>query len=187
MPQSWFQDLIDDESPRPPWGRIAATFVGGVRAAGAGASQSIDQLMQWASYLTRNAPVEWGPTVAKNGTCAAKGCDGHAVTDCVVCGTVVCLAHGFISHHAELICSGCVLRAAQGDSGVDIDRHRALAVLGLDEKATPGDITDAQRRIARTFHPDKARSDTDRAEFARVTRDANAAAELLRRGRRRAA
>jgi hypothetical protein len=69
-------------------------------------SRVFEQLGQWMGHLSRNATLQWGPNLLDPYLCAF--CDEDAVTQCVVCESPACLAHGLINHRADLVCEECV-------------------------------------------------------------------------------
>lgn len=66
-------------------------------------------------------------------------------------------------------------------------RARHLSVLGLGEDATPNDVKEAYRRLARANHPDRAKTDEQRKARERKLKELNDAYERLVKRQRTAA
>lgn len=74
-------------------------------------SRVFEQVGQWMGHLSRNAAIHWGPNLLDPYECAF--CESDAVSECVVCKDPVCVAHGMISHRADLVCEGCVAKMVE--------------------------------------------------------------------------
>jgi hypothetical protein len=156
----------------------------------------MDQLGQWMGHLSRNATIHWGPSLIDPVDCSF--CDEDAVTDCIVCGDAVCLAHSHISHRAEAICDECVEFASRAKekkekkhkkqrrraapppgNASDSQVAQALAILGLSPGASWEDVQGAYRAAARANHPDRFQG-TQREQAEGRLKNINAAFNVLK-------
>jgi hypothetical protein len=196
-------DFINDfmgSSKQPPWGRIAASFLGGAQMA---TSKVSDQVLQWGALLVRNAAPRWAPLAVKNMFCAFDECRAQALVPCAACGNAFCLAHSMLSHHAEGICEGCALELVQSKRGVRDARQQrqqasaaapkkdetaaAFRALRLPKTASWDEIKSAYKKLCVKHNADKPQSGASRAKNTERLKEINAAYAVLRNAHEKAA
>ena len=155
----------------------------------------MDQLGQWMGHLTRNATIHWGPSLIDPAECSF--CDEDAVTDCIVCGDPVCLAHAHVSHRAEAICDECVefaskarekkekkqkrqnRRASPPRNPAESQVAQAFAILGVSPGAPWEEVQSAYKSAAKANHPDRFQG-TQREQAEGRLKNINAAFNILK-------
>ncbi len=184
------------ESPDPPWGRIAASFTGGVQERG---GRFLEHLTQWGAILSRNAATKWGTRAAMPSRCQHdQPCDLEGLAQCLICGKTHCLAHSFVNHQADAVCFKCARAAgartqqprgaAWGRGNVADEAEReACRVLGVQRGVSAEQIEAAYRALARKHHPDRARDEESRLDAELKLRELNLAREVLLKGAEAAA
>jgi hypothetical protein len=178
-------------------GPIAQIFMQGFQTFAGPHKHVFDQLSQFATHFSRNAVQKWTRAGVPRGTqCVMEGCEGEAVLTCMSCGQPACLAHIHLSHRAEGVCDGCVREllklkgktwGADGQqgganprepSGAEIRAaHRKLGVgmdVGWDK------VRAAHRFMAAKYHPDRAKNEVERQKSEKVSKEINAAFEMLK-------
>lgn len=186
-----FDELFGQETP--PWGRIAATFMGGLNGLQEGnpsSSKVLEQLLRWASVLTGNATLRWSKNAMTFSFCSHPGCEAHALVDCAGCEEKFCLAHSMVSHHAEAICEQCAIECVR-EKRTQRARIRsirdseqkivdALRALRLPRKVTWAEVQAQYKKLAVKHHPDRAKSANGRARCEQRMRDINGAYAFLK-------
>lgn len=179
MPKAWWTDLF---------GAVArAAEAHGDSDAEHGfkpsAYQRIGQhLSAWVQHFSA-ATQNWLPNLIDMHECDF--CEAEALTQCIACGSRVCLAHAHVSYRAEAICDECVQfaidakrtkkqkkkprRAAPTSTAIPTNVVAAFRELGLSPSATPTEAKQAYRKAVQQYHPDR---------FARASARQQAAATL---------
>lgn len=196
-------DIVNDffgEAKVPPWGRIAASFLG---AAQATTGRVSDQVLQWGALLVRNATLRWTPLAAKNVFCSFDGCRAQALLPCAACGRPFCLGHSMLSHHAEGICEGCALELVASKRGTRAERQQqqrqqapapkkdevaaALRTLRLPKTASWDEIKSAYKKLCVKHNADKPQSAAARVKNTERLKEINGAYAVLRATHEKAA
>lgn len=163
-------------------------------------------LRPWIGRLVVNASEKWLLRIALGLPCqvpvyeggvAVSPCPGHAVAACDVCGRTCCLNHARVDQHGDAICYLCVVdavRRARGeaqssgqktadDISRDAERLAALMELGCKPSATWEQIHAAHKKLSFDHHPDRQRTDRQKAKSAERFRSVQAAFKVLEKQR----
>jgi hypothetical protein len=188
------EELFAQGAAPPPWGRIAATFLGGAQLA---ASRVSDQVLQWGSLLVRNATLRWAQLAASQVFCSMQDCKAQALVVCAACERPFCLGHSLVSHHAEGICEACALglvtqaraarprreapRAAQAAAAKPDPVPAALRALRLTKNASFAEIKSAYKKLCVKHNADRPQSEAQRQKNTARLQEINGAYEVLRK------
>lgn len=188
-PQAWLQAL----------GRVAAS----VQHAPEGVPGRIwDELRPWLQELAFNAAPKWLPRMVFEFPCGVPSyvagrpvaaCPRLAVANCDCCGQPVCLDHARFDKHGDAICFVCVAGAIQakrvgqpppGPAPIDdAALKRARRVLGVRAADPWSEVTAAYKRLLAQWHPDRFKTEKERAKAETRFKDIRAAYDLLQKHR----
>jgi len=197
-----FKELIEQFAAQK-WSGIAASFAKGVEEAKGPVREALNELAQWGSFVAGNAVKEWPAVLLTGEMCAVphrgESCDGRAMVRCVGCGRGSCLAHCAIDYEAHGLCAVCISQFVSQNHGKTYrpgprpsDRpnqtrhpeHDAVAAafktLGLKQTASWDEVVAKQRELAVKHHPDKAKTEIQRAKRLQRMKQVNAAVSTLR-------
>jgi len=173
-----------DSAEGPPWGDIAAAFVGGLGASRSAVSKSImNTVLQWGAHLTKRAMTQWVTVVESGAECHFPECSTGAIATCVCCKKHFCLGHVLINYHAEAICELCAQSAVRARAAVSSEEERrraALKVLGLDDDASWEEVRTRYRQLVVKHNADRPQSAARRKKNTERLKAINAAYETLR-------
>ena len=178
-------DILGSDGPPPPWGRLAAAFMGGVHVAVGGGREVVDQLGHWGSLLAQNAVRSWSPYAELPRFCSHQGCDAQGIVPCAVCKRLSCMAHCLVNHYAEGVCETCMLRLMRAASAPPKpDKSKLIAAafraLGLEQGASWERIHAEYRQLAVKHHPDRAKTASAKKKAEARMRRINDAYAVLR-------
>lgn len=190
-----FINDVMSSSKQPPWGRIAASFLGTAQMA---SSKVSDQVLQWGALLVRNAALRWAPLAVQNVFCATADCSAQAFVPCAACGKAFCLGHSMLSYHGEGICEGCATELVASKRGVRAARQQqqrqqapapapkkdeaaaALRTLRLPKTASWDEIKSTYKKLCVKHNADKPQSAAARAKNTERLKEINGAYAVLR-------
>ncbi len=164
----------------------------------------------WIGRFFTNATDKWIATYSRQEPCAVKvlrngvpfPCPGFSVLTCDACEKPTCIHHARVDQHGDGTCYHCIADVISIKRSARVTGHkappgqdpgapppdvrdeivrRALAVLGLKPGASWEEVRAAHRKRAAAAHPDRARTEAERAKSEEKCKKLNAAlAELSR-------
>jgi hypothetical protein len=154
------------------------------------------ELGPWLRALTVEAAPKWLGRLGAELPCHVVAteqhlrCTRHAVALCMLCGRATCLEHSFIDRAGEAICYVCATAALHSRSvhnppkvpqtGPSVrDIAWARRQLKVDEDATAAELHTAHRRQSAHWHPDRYRSEREKANAERRFKDVQRAFDIL--------
>lgn len=162
------------------------------------------ELGPWLRNLSVEAPIKWVQRLAANQPChvvarADGRCKRPACAACIACGQATCLGHAFINGSGEAICFVCATATLRPNARRDPqetlrqDRIRAKELAWARRQLRVTAATDwdviraAHRKLSAKWHPDRYRSEGDRAKAEAKFKEVQRAFDLLQKERERAA
>lgn len=137
---------------------------------------------KWIARLSAAEPCHV-VTRAQNGS--THRCDRPSIAHCVACHKPTCLSHGFIDSAGEAICFVCVGASARTRAAPAEDPHRdeelawARRLLKVRASATWETIRSAHRKLSAHWHPDRYKTDAQKAKAEAKFKEIQKAFELL--------
>jgi hypothetical protein len=165
------------------------------------------ELGPWLRTLTVEAAPKWLGRLAAELPChvaaiehdGARKCPRHAVALCMLCGGATCLEHAFIDIHGESICYVCATKALHGhvhhapppkvprDVQSPRDVAWACRQLKVDSDVTAAELHTAHRKLSAHWHPDRYRTEQQKANAERRFKDVQRAFDILQKHLQRSA
>lgn len=161
-------------------------------------SPEVERYLRAVTRLAETALTRWRAVSESGALCACGRCVEPAISGCMLCGGMTCLAHALVSPSSgHVVCAKCIggiprtapnAGAPPASNGMPYEeqRRRHLKALGLPPSATDEDVRVAFRELSKRYHPDRvaaSKKDAAHKKYVKLSE----AFEWLKRNSREAA